>query len=146
MQRRHFMRLGLAGSALLPSFAAGAAGALAVPETLRWLQLEDDRALPVAGAGDWLAVDVAVAGWQGDGLYLYPAWGSPRPYFVRGGRLAASEAALEFCDPASGQVLWRDTRQVQFAGRVQGRLPAQIDAWLGRRPELPLLQLPQLPA
>lgn len=149
MQRRHFMRLGLAGTALLPGM--GLAGEL-VTEQLHWLQLEDDRALPLAGRGDWLAVDASATAYQRDGLYLYPAWGQPRPYLVRtafqpGARAeAAQETALAFCDPATGQVLWTDTRHARFAGRVQGRVPAQVEAWLGRRPDLPALQVPRLPA
>lgn len=143
MQRRQFMRLGLFGSALVPAFVQGE---MLGSESLHWLQLPDERALPLAGTGDWLGVDVTVDTWEGDGYYLYPAWGEPRPYQVRAVSPAAiGEAGLAFCDPATGRVLWSDTRQVRFAGRVRGRLPAQIEAWLGRRPELPLLQVPRLP-
>jgi hypothetical protein len=144
MQRRDFMRLSLAGSAVLPSVVLGRSE----PEVgLQWLQVADDWAAPVAGKGDWLAVEADARAFSGDGLYLYPAWGSPKPYLVRA--VAASSGLSvhhEFCNPATGRVLWTDTGTPRFAGRVHGRLPAQLGTWLGHMPQLPLLELPRLPA
>ncbi len=144
MQRRHFMRLGLAGSALLPSFVLGAS----LPqEALQWLRIGDDWAAPVAAAGDWLAVDVGITAFAGEGLYLYPAWGTPRAYLVRALPARPGQSAgYEFCNPASGRVLWTDTGRVDFAGRVCGRVPAQVEAWLGQLPALPPRTVPRLPA
>lgn len=144
MQRREFFRFGLAGSALLPSIVLGSGTREA---SLRWLQLKDDRAAPMAGKGDWLAVAADAPDFDGDGLYLYPAWGEPRPYFVRAVAAAPGRPAQhEFCNPATGRVLWTDSGNPQFAGRVHGRLPAQIGFWLGHMPPLEPLDLPRLPA
>lgn len=144
MQRRDFLRLSLAGSAMLPAVVLGS------PEpsvTLQWLQIADDWAAPVAGKGDWLAVEAAAHEFSGDGLYLYPAWGMPKPYLVRAVAASPGHATHhEFCNPATGRVLWTDTGMPRFAGRVHGRLPAQLEAWLGHMPQLPLLDLPRLPA
>lgn len=144
MQRRDFIRLSLAGSTVLPSIVLGNK----LPEAaLNWLQVQDDWAAPVVSKGDWLAVEAGAQDFTGDGLYLYPAWGTPRPYLVRA--IAASSGQPqhhEFCSPASGRVLWTDTGNPRFAGRVHGRLPAQIGSWLGHMPQLTPLSLPRLPA
>jgi hypothetical protein len=142
MQRRHFMRLGLAGSLMLPGLALGRDS---TPESMRWLRVNDAWAAPVATTGDWLATDAGITVFDGEGLYLYPAWGQPRPYLVRS---AGPDAAclLEFCNPGTGQVLWTDTQHVHFAGRVCGLVPAQIETWLGHLPQRRLLELPRLPA
>jgi hypothetical protein len=144
MQRREFIRFGLAGSAMLPSIVLGNR----VSEvSLHWLQVKDDSAAPFAGKGDWLAVEAGAQGFSGDGLYLYPAWGEPRAYFVRAVSSGQSQPQRhEFCDPASGKVLWSDTADPAFAGRVCGRLPAQLGSWLGHMPQLTPLSLPRLPA
>ena len=144
MPRRQFICFGLAGGVLLPSVLFGA-GTPALE--LQWLQVADDGAAPVAGRGDWLAVDAGARAFGGDGLYLYPAWGTPRPYLVRVAAGAGGRARQhEFCNPATGAVLWTDSGIPVFAGRIQGRLPPQIGAWLGHMPELQLLQVPRLPA
>lgn len=144
MQRRDFIRLSLAGSAVLPAVVLGRGE----PEVaLQWLQVADDWAAPVAAKGDWLAVEADAQTFSGDGLYLYPAWGAPKPYLVRAvPALHGQTLHHEFCNPATGHVLWSDAGTPRFAGRVHGRLPAQIGAWLGHMPQLPLLDLPRLPA
>jgi hypothetical protein len=67
---------------------AGASGALSVlwPATL--------AAGPNNQAG-------AASGFNGDGLYLYPAWGRPRLYEVR-----RCGGYLEFRNPGASQLLW----------------------------------------
>lgn len=144
MQRRDFIRLSLAGSTLLPSIVLGNRER---EVSLQWLQVGDDWAAPVADQGDWLAVEADAQSFSGDGLYLYPAWGNPKPYLVRAVPALPGQAAHhEFSNPASGRVLWTDTGNPRFAGRVHGRLPAQLGSWLGHMPQLPPLILPRLPA
>lgn len=145
MQRRHFMQFGLAGTALAPTLVLG--GGVAA-ESLRWWRVKHDLAVPMAQAGGWLAVDVDSCCHSGDsradGLYLYPAWGEPKPYLVRA--LPGPAAGLAFCDAVTERLLWTDSGEVVFAGRIRGRVPAQVETWLGRSPELPLLEVPALPA
>jgi hypothetical protein len=141
--RRDFIRLGLAGSALLPSLVLGNR----VPEAqLQWWQVLDDGAAPVAARGDWLAIDPAAHAFVEDGLYLYPAWGQPRPYLVRTAGIMGRQQRLEFCNPVTGRVLWSDSGPAVFAGRIHGRVPALVESWLGHLPCLPPLSVPRLPA
>ena len=71
--RRNLLQLAGAGCALaLMGEALDAAG------TLRRYQVSDTVALPRFAAGDLVVADTALTRFAGDGLYLYPAWGTPR--------------------------------------------------------------------
>lgn len=56
--------------------------------------------------------------YTGPGLYLYPQWGSARPYLVTD--CAARTGTLEFRDPRSQQLLW--TQTLSLTGRFAGKL------------------------
>lgn len=122
---------------------AGASCALAlVPElaaadTLRRYQVSDAAALPRFAAGDVLVADTAIAAFAGDGIYLYPAWGAPRLYEVR-----AAEEFLEFRNPGTGQLLWKQSAGLDatFAGR------ALAGTWGATAAAQPQLRVPALPA
>ena len=109
MQRRQLIKLTTLGSVMLPlpaqSWAAGS--------TLR----KYHHAPAGNGTGSWLVVDGAVDRFTGEGVYLYPAWGSPRPYLVRP---AGSTGVMAFHDPVNGRLLWTQTATLEhvFAGRV----------------------------
>ncbi|MEY4641619.1 MAG: hypothetical protein RLZZ227_1613 [Pseudomonadota bacterium] len=123
---------------------AGAAGFLSVaPElaqggdNLHAFEVQDLVASPRFALGDVLLVDVAVRRFTTAGIYLYPAWGRPRPYEVR-----PRGNMLEFRNPASGLLLWTQSAQLDsvFAGLVLDKsivLPAG---------SCPALCVPSLPA
>lgn len=71
--------------------------------------------VPASTAADTAAGAVDFAG---AGLYLYPAWGEPRPYLV----IAAGpgQTSLEFRDPATARLLW--TQSLSLTGGFAGRL------------------------
>ncbi len=102
------------------SIAAGAASG----RQLRAYQVRDDLALPKFRTGNILAVDADCTSFAGAGIYLYPAWGQPRPYFVS----AEVNGLLHFSNPGTGQLLWTQSSKIDnaFAGRVTDDRP-QLD-------------------
>lgn len=91
-------------------------------------------------AGQTLIVDSATQSFTGDGLYLYPAWGSPRPYWVTAGRTGS----LQFHDPISGMLFWEQNSVAgsHFAAAVVAELAADTNLPV----PVPALQVPRLPA
>lgn len=111
IRRRKLLQFGGAGSllAVLPLHVA--AGPLA--SHLRRFVIQDSKALPWLVPGTTVGVDVSVTTFAGDGIYLYPAWGRPRPYRVQ----EVAPGKLIFSDPASGRECWCQTlRGEAFAG------------------------------
>lgn len=104
--------------------------------TLRVLEVRDSAALPLFAPGDLLLADTTVTHFVGDGLYLYPSWGQPRPYQIR-----AVGQRLEFRNPGSGTLLWTQSAGLatEFAGRVVEQSEAL--AYLS----YPALNVPVLP-
>ena len=90
-------------------------------------------------AGQTLLVDSAAQSFTGDGLYLYPAWGSPRPYWVSAG----GADCLQFRDPATGTLLWEQNAAADshFAAAVVAELAAGASLPVA----VPALQVPRLP-
>ena len=86
--------------------------------SLRVAEVRDAAALPRFAPGDLLLADTTFTRFAGDGLYLYPSWGQPRPYLVQ-----ARGALLEFRNPGSGNLLWTQTAglDADFAGRILER-------------------------
>jgi hypothetical protein len=113
IDRRRLLQYTSAGCVLpaVPGFASAAT-------TLRVYAIRDAVALPLLAPGDVLLVDTAHTFFGGEGIYLYPAWGQPRPYAVR-----ASGTLLEFRNPGSGMLLWTQSIGLDagFAGLVVGR-------------------------
>ncbi|MDT8398962.1 MAG: hypothetical protein RQ899_10150 [Pseudomonadales bacterium] len=114
-----------AGLPLTGALKAGSAQKPAVPDSrIRLVRICEAYASPAIASGDYLLVDIQGQHFRGDGLYLYPHWGQPRPYRVE--RLA--NGRLGFYHPGSGSLQWslRTAAQTRlFAASVVNRLPAQ---------------------
>jgi hypothetical protein len=106
--------------------------------TLRVAEVRDGAALPKFAPGQVLLADTACNSFTGTDIYLYPAWGSPRPYLV-----SARGALLEFRNPGTGALLWVQSAGLDaaFAGKVLDVADSQAALAV-----LPLLALPALPA
>lgn len=137
LRRRRILQLGGTSCllAILPATALPS-----IPQAGLWCHvLEAGHAFggakPLA-----FAVDSPCSQFQGDGLYLYPAWGRPHPYQVR----REEDGTLVFSNPASGELLWKqrlDGMAARFAGRIRGVLsPHELLA--GR---MPTLEVPARP-
>lgn len=137
IRRRELLRFGGAGSLLAAMPLQGAAGPHVT--SLRRFVIADTKALPLLVPGSTVGVDVSVTSFAGDGIYLYPAWGRPRPYLVR----EVGQGSLVFSDPASGREFWCQTLQGDaFAGLLLADgacSPRQLAA-------SPVLQVPAYPA
>lgn len=137
MRRRRILQLGGAGC-LLATLPVSALPV--VPQAGLWCHvLEAGHALGGAEPRAF-AVDSPCSLFQGDGLYLYPAWGRPRPYQVHG----EPDGTLVFSNPASGELLWKqrlDGMAAWFAGRIRGVLTPQELLAGG----MPTLQVPASP-
>lgn len=123
-----------AGLSLIPGIA------LPAPESLCLFRVRSAGTPLRAGVEQALLVDSAHRTFDGAGLYLYPAWGSPQPYRVAAGR----NGRLRFHHPVTGALLWEqgiDT-QAPFAAAVVAELPAD----LADTAAFPVLQVPRLPA
>jgi len=61
-----------------------------------------------------------VTRYDGPGIYLYPAWGEPRPYLVL--PATGRQSMLEFRDCNSAALLWTQSLALhaEFAGKVGG--------------------------
>lgn len=138
LPRRSLLKLGAAVPLGLAVWSPGVnAGSLA------YLEVRDVFDQPAFAPGDHVVADTAQTGFAGEGLYLYPDWGTPRVYQVR----EASAGRLVFSRPGCGSVLWTQTGAPRFAGRAVGLVKA------GERGRLRLLhgacaalQVPELPA
>lgn len=133
ISRRHLLQYTGTGCAL-----ALLTSALDSATPLRIYEVGDDVALPRFVAGARVVADASMTAFEGDGLYLYPAWGQPRLYGVN-----VSGGRLEFRNPGSGQLLWTQTAALDacFAGKVikEADPGALASAW-------PALAVPVLPA
>jgi hypothetical protein len=112
---------------------------------LKLLVVRDAQALPVFAAGDlWLA-DTRQTRFAGDGIYLYPNWGAPRPYSINLVELAGQGQLLEFRNPGSRQLLWTQSAALDdpFAGRLVEHFSKPFAH--NRTSNYPLLRLPALP-
>lgn len=105
---------------------------------LRVAAVHDGAALPRFAPGTLLLADTSCTRFSGAGLYLYPAWGQPRPYHV-----SARGGLLEFRNPGSGVLLWTQSAglDAEFAGQVLD-LP-EAAALVA---DCPALNVPALPA
>lgn len=74
--------------------------------------------LPCLGSPGFASADTTSCRYDGPGLYLYPGWGSPRPYLIR--PVAGSADTVEFRDPASWALLW--TQSLLICGEFAGKL------------------------
>ncbi len=109
------------------------------------LVMKDDQALPRFTAGDLLLVDTRQTRYAGEGIYLYPNWGAPRPYAVSLVGTAGARQMLEFRNPGNEQLLWTQSPALddQFAGRfVQHFSKPHVVSKTG---DYPLLRLPDQP-
>ena len=109
LHRRSILKLGC-----LTALATPVAGAWAV-SPLHAYRLEAE-ACKTFRKGDVLLVDTGNRVYRGDGLYLYPDWGQPRPYLITAG----AGRVLAFRDPDTARILWEDrfSDTPQFAGTV----------------------------
>ena len=118
-----------------------------LPDTrfLRMVLVRGDHALPVFAAGDLLLTDTRETHYSGDGVYLYPHWGQPRPYQIS---LIVDSGAqlLEFRNPGSQQLLWTQSFALdsQFAGKLNNHFSAPYV--VSKTGNYPLLSLPVLPS
>jgi hypothetical protein len=106
--------------------------------TWRLYEVRDNVAQPRFRPGARVVADAAIDSFTGDGLYLYPAWGQPRLYSVQ-----ATGGLLEFRNPGSGQLLWRQSAgfDARFAGKIVDSVAsAELAA------TFPALAVPALPA
>jgi hypothetical protein len=114
---------------------------------LQWVIVRDDLALPGFAAGDLLLTDTRETRYSGDGIYLYPHWGAPRPYQIS--LVAAFEGQsrmLEFRNPGTQQLLWTQSfaPDSQFAGKLTQHFSSpNVVSETGK---YPLLRLPTLPS
>ena len=143
-QRRHLIKLGAAGLLLVP-----VSPILASDEQISALNvvaIGDDVAAPLFKEGDYLLADCSITGFSGEGLYLFPAWGQPRVYLVTltPGVSKQEPAALEFRNPASGDLQWTQTLAGEslFAGKICGRV-SEASELAGFK--LAALSVPQFP-
>jgi len=140
--------LGTSLIAGLGSSVSVAISASAIQSDLRMFVAEDSGLYPLLRQGDGLLVDIGNNDFTGDDLYLYPAWGQPRPYQVK---MESGKGTnyLGFYHPATRQLLWKQTiadslsdglrdglrDSHQFAGRVLSLLG---------KPELANINIPVL--
>lgn len=101
--------------------------------------MPDDSALPRFAAGQLLLADTSRTTFDDDGIYFYPAWGTPRPWRVSFGH----NHMLEFRDPGCGQLAWVQSRLMNplFAGKLADAASFHIHRPAG----LPPLRVPLLP-
>ena len=130
------------------TWAAGPLGNLladtAAESDLQLLVLKDGQALPVFAAGDLLLADTRETRYSGDGIYLYPHWGEPRPYHV--GLVAYGQRqVLEFRNPGNQQLLW--TQSIELDNRFAGKLKEHFSKphVVSKTGTYPVLRLPALP-
>jgi len=126
LRRRQLLQLAGTGCLLAGVPAAAGLGKM----SLRGFVVETSYGSSVLQAGCVLAVDISGHWFEGAGLYMYPAWGRPRPYQID----VEPDGTLIFSNPGQREVLWRqrlDGEAGHFAGRVLGVLP--WDQWLGGR-------------
>ncbi|MDY6984102.1 MAG: hypothetical protein SV422_13540 [Pseudomonadota bacterium] len=137
LSRRHLLQYTGAGCAL-----ALITPALEGATSMRVYEVHDNVALPRFAAGTRVVADASVTAFDGDGLYLYPAWGEPRLYAVQASS-SSSSGRLEFRNPGSGQLLWTQTAALDahFAGKV---IEEAASAALASA--CPALAVPVLPA
>lgn len=138
LKRRQLLQYSAAGSLLLalPPLQGAALGAA----SLRTAVMPDDSALPRFAAGQLLIADTSRTTFDADGIYFYPAWGTPRPWRVSLGH----NDMLEFRNPGSGQLAWVQSKLMNplFAGKLVDDAPPGVHRLAG----LPPLQVPLLPA
>jgi hypothetical protein len=131
------------------TFAAGPTRLLLAKSTpgtdLKLLVVKDDQALPRFAAGDLLLADTRHTRFAGDGIYLYPNWGAPRPYAVSMVATTGASQMLEFRNPGNHQPLWTQSLALddQFAGKLVAHFSTPPLARETR--DYPLLRLPDQP-
>jgi hypothetical protein len=87
---------------------------------LQLVVVKDNQAIPDFAAGDLLLTDTRETRYSGEGIYLYPHWGEPRPYQVSLAAGHGRSQMLEFRNPGSQQLLW--TQSLALDGRFAGKL------------------------
>lgn len=137
VRRRQILQFGGATCLLTAMPTLGSSGA---GPALRHFRVRANTGLPALQPDALLVVDIASTRFEGAGLYLYPAWGCPRPYLVQ----VEADGTLLFSRPGSPEVLWRqrlDGDADRFAGRILS-IPGADEWWaIG----IPPLQVPTLP-
>jgi hypothetical protein len=118
----------------------------AVATDLRLLVVRDGLALPLFSAGDLLVADARQTRYMGEGIYLYPHWGAPRPYLVSLVADAGKGKMLEFRNPGDQNLLWSQSPALdgQFAGKVVEHI-SRLQA-ISKTGNYPLLRVPAAPA
>ena len=121
--RRKICRLAAGIPFALPIYRLSAADSTAEP--LCFIRLDTAAARHSLQADSLVLVDTRVTRFEGDGLYVYPDWGKPVVYEVRGD----GRGGLEFFYPGSNKRLWRmnaGNPAAHFSGRAAGwLLPGQ---------------------
>jgi hypothetical protein len=112
---------------------------------LNLLVVRDDQALPRFAAGDLLLADTRHTQFEGDGIYLYPNWGAPRPYAVSLVATTGAGQMLEFRNPGNQQPLWTQSLALddQFAGKFIAHFSKPHV--VSKTGDYPLLRLPNQP-
>ncbi len=132
--------LGVSGLALgLPERRVAAEMGL---ENVYFYLVRDDAHI-IHGLGTCLVVDAACRHFVGNGLYLYPDWGSPQVYLVR----ETAPGILQFSTP-EGTPQWQlraRPDQVPFSARVVVSLPSGSIESREIMTTIPRLQVPHLP-
>ena len=103
-------------------------------------EITDQVHAPAYQQNDLVLVDANRQNFTESGVYLYPAWGSPRPYLIK--RIAE---VFNFYHPATEKLLWQDSSaELVFAGQLIGRIESTA-ARARASQSFPRLELPALP-
>lgn len=141
--RRRLLSLAAALPASLPVFSVAAGN----DRTLAFHRVTNPPAGSGVAAGTLVLVDPAIGRFAGEGLYLFPDWGSPVVYAVR-----AREAMLTFFYPGLDTPLWQLSAthaDARFSGRVEGIIDPGTDQdillALQDRESVQVLEVPERP-
>ncbi len=140
IKRRQLLQITGLSLAASP-FSALLAESLVEPY-LQMVIVKDDLALPGFAAGDLLLTDTRETRYSGDGIYLYPHWGAPRPYQISLiATLEGQSQMLEFRNPGTQQLLWTQSFALvsQFAGKLKQHFSAPYV--VSKTANYPLLRL-----
>jgi hypothetical protein len=112
---------------------------------LQLVVVKDNQAMPDFAAGDTLLADTRATLYSGEGVYLYPHWGEPRPYHVSLAANSGHGQMLEFRNPGTRQLLWTQSPMLdgRFAGKITDHFTKQHFA--SNTVIYPALNLPALP-
>jgi hypothetical protein len=116
---------------------------------LQLVMVKDNQALPEFAVGDMLLADTRETRYSGEGIYLYPHWGEPRPYHISLAAGSGHSRMLEFRNPGNQQLLWTQSPELdnQFAGKLKNHFSKhQLDSKIVKYSALILPVLPISPA